>query len=91
MERSVGAVSLVCEVLGVCSAFCCRADHVSCLREAGRADLKRLPKGEWFCSSACRKVGGAFMDYCSMSHGLASLGSSCHCTVHEAASNTGFV
>ncbi|GMH30179.1 hypothetical protein Nepgr_032022 [Nepenthes gracilis] len=35
---------------------CEKEYHVGCLREYKMADLKELPKGNWFCSISCGKI-----------------------------------
>ncbi|KAK1426050.1 hypothetical protein QVD17_14718 [Tagetes erecta] len=33
--------------------------HIGCLRERNMADLKKLPKGEWFCCKECERINSA--------------------------------
>ncbi|KAF5784098.1 putative histone acetyltransferase chromatin regulator PHD family [Helianthus annuus] len=35
---------------------CEREYHIGCLRERNMADLKALPKGEWFCCNDCKRI-----------------------------------
>nr|XP_043611231.1 uncharacterized protein LOC122582862 [Erigeron canadensis] len=35
---------------------CEREYHIGCLREHNMADLKELPKGKWFCCTACERI-----------------------------------
>eukprot|EP00793_Prasinoderma_coloniale_P003339 PRCOL_00005974-RA len=38
---------------------CEREFHVGCLSRFGRADLKALPEGEWFCSADCAAISAS--------------------------------
>ncbi|XP_076906284.1 uncharacterized protein LOC143562343 [Bidens hawaiensis] len=35
---------------------CEKECHIGCMREHNMADLKKLPKGEWFCRNDCQRI-----------------------------------